>query len=313
MKQLLRRTNAYAAIRAGAEAGSLSHATLVVFPDEKLLRLLLTECAEAFFGAEEDSRTARLIAKEQYSDCLFFPAAGEKLTAEIGGRIIDESILRPVEENKKLFVLDAFHTAPPLVQNKLLKVIEEPPEGVYFLLGAATEYPVLPTVLSRVAKISVPPFTEEDVAAALKRDHPDLEGADEAAAASGGIYSVAESLLADGGAQFRLAEEFLLTREPEKFCRTLSDKQDKRIFFAALGQVLRDGMFLAAGQGKFAKRRGKEMMEIARIYPVGVLQSAVGLTARAEREIGFNANFAQCALALSVAIGKEKEKWNRLS
>lgn len=313
MKRLLRSTSAYQQIAAGAARGEQPHAALVLFPDEKLLRPLLTECAVAFFGAKDGSREARLIEREQFSDCLFFPEAGGKLTADLGARIIDESILRPLEGTKKLFVLDAFHTVTPLVQNKLLKVIEEPPEGVYFLLGAAAEYSVLPTVLSRAVKFAVPPFPEEDIAEALKRERPDASGIEEAAAASGGLYSVAESLVSDGGAQFRLAEEFLLTGEPETFCRTLSDKQDKRLFFAALGQVLRDAAFLALGQEKFMKLKSREIARIAEKYPAGALQSAVGFVWRAEKEIGFNANFAQCALALAVSIGKEKEKWNKLS
>lgn len=313
MKELLRETNAYRMLRADASKGAVSHATLVVFPDEKLLRDLLKECAKAIFCADDGSRAARLIGEETYADCLFFPAAGGKLTAELGGRIIDESLLRPVEGTKKLFVLDAFHTVTPLVQNKLLKVIEEPPEGVYFLLGATAEYPVLPTVLSRVSRIAVPPFAEERVAAALARMHPGEKGAAEAAAACGGIYSVAESLLSGGGEQFRLAEQFLLTDEPEKFCRTLSDKQDKRAFFAALGQVLRDAMMTACGKPQYAAIRSEALGRIAEKYPAGALIGAIGAARDAEREIGFNANFGQCALALAMDISKEKEKWNRLS
>ena len=313
MIQLLRETNAYKKMLSDAEQGALPHATLVVFPDEKLLRALLKECAKAFFSAEEGSRTARLIGEEHFSDCLIFPEAGGKLTAELGGRIIDESILRPVEEDKKLFVLDAFHTVTPLVQNKLLKVIEEPPAGAYFLLGATSEHPVLPTILSRVIKISVPPFAEERVAAALGREHRGAAGIEEAAAASGGLYSVGESLLLDGGKEFRLAEEFLLTDEPEKFCRGLSEKEDKRAFFSALMQVLRDAMMIANGQVGFAKRRGESTQRIAKTYPAGAIARAVELTQGAEREIGFNANFPQCALALAVRIGKEKEVWKRLS
>ena len=184
---------------------------------------------------------------------------------------------------------------------------------MYFLLGATSEHPVLPTILSRVAKIAVPPFAEERVAAALGREHGGAAGIEEAAAASGGLYSVAEGLLLDGGKEFRLAEEFLLTGEPEKFCRALSDKEDKRAFFAALMQVLRDAMMIANGQAQFAKRRGEGVARVANMYPAGALVHAVEFTQEAEREIGFNANFPQCALALAVRLGKEKEVWKRLS
>ena len=41
MKRLLRETSAYKRLRADAAENDLSHAVLVLFPDEKLLRPLL--------------------------------------------------------------------------------------------------------------------------------------------------------------------------------------------------------------------------------------------------------------------------------
>ena len=148
----------------------VSPSTLIVFPDAKYLRTLLKECAKAFFG-ESDKRRCALIDGETYSDCLILPAKGAKFTVNDAARIVDESLLHPVEEEKKLFVLDAFDTASALVQNKLLKILEEPPAGVYFLLGASGEGAVLPTVLSRMRKLTVPPFSEEAVITALTRNH----------------------------------------------------------------------------------------------------------------------------------------------
>ncbi len=311
MKELLRETTAYRAFAREREGGA--HAALVVFADEAYLRPLLKECAKAFFGAEDGSREAKLIDGESFTDCLFFPAAGEKLTAEDGARIIDESLLKPVERAKKLFVLDAFHTASAIVQNKLLKVLEEPPAHVCFLLGAAAEHSVLPTVLSRAKLCTVPPFSEEEIFRALTRGHGGETGLKEAAAASGGIYSVAESLLGGGGENFRLAEALLSGRDTEKLCREIGERKDKRAFLSALRLVLRDAAFTAAGQGRFAARRGEAVRAIAEEYPLGCLLSALGFFSEAERETQFNANFGQCVLKFAMQTGKEKETWQRLS
>ena len=112
MRELLRSTTAYKAFRGGAEA---AHFSLVLFPDERLLRALLKECAKAFFGATDGSRTAKLIDEECFSDCIILPPAGGKFTAELAATVAEESALRPVEGDKKLFVFDAFHTVTPLV------------------------------------------------------------------------------------------------------------------------------------------------------------------------------------------------------
>ena len=114
MITLLHSTNAYLAMKR-----DVSPSTLIVFPDAKYLRTLLKECAKAFFG-ESDKRRCALIDGETYSDCLILPAKGAKFTVDDAARIVDESLLHPVEEEKKLFVLDAFDTASALVQNKLL-------------------------------------------------------------------------------------------------------------------------------------------------------------------------------------------------
>ena len=312
MQRLLRETTAYRRIAADAAEGNLSHTTLVLFPDEKLLRPLLTECAKAFFGAEEGSRLSGLIAEESFSDCVFYPAAGEKLTADLAARLLDESVLRPVEGSKKLFVLDAFHTVTPLVQNKLLKALEEPCEGVYFLIGATAEHTVLPTVLSRAKKLAEPPFSEEQIARALERAHAGESGIAQAAAASGGMFSVAESLLAGGGEEFRLAERFLSEADFVPLCRELGERKEKRAFLSALKLLLRDMMFYAAGQAKYAALKTDSVSRLAKSYPAGALVRAIELVGEAEKQIQFNANFGMALLTLATEIRDTRSRFAKL-
>ncbi len=310
MKTLLRSTTAYALYSAQAARGEVPHTALILFPDPVYLRALLKECAKAFFRAEEGSRTAVLIDKECYSDCRILPAAGEKLTADGASEIVEESMLRPVEGDKKLFVLDTFESAAALVQNKLLKVLEEPPAGVFFLLGATAEHAVLPTVLSRAEKLSVPPFSEERIEEALRRGHAQEKGIREAAVASGGIYSVAETLLA-GGDDFRLAEDFLRGKDLEILCRKLGERKEKKSFFAAVRLMLRDLLFQAVHASVFVA--GRVPGDLAAAYPAGVCLAALEFTADAERDLLFNANAGQAAYTLALRIREEQKKWQTLS
>ena len=300
MRELFRTTAAYRALLGGAERGDVPHFTLLLFPDERYLRVFLTECAKAFFGAREGERTARLIDAESFSDCLFFPPAGGKLTAELAGRLSDESILRPVEGEKKLFVLDAFHTVTPLVQNKLLKLLEEPPAGVFFLAGAAAEHTVLPTVLSRAAVRRIPPFTERETEAALGRMHPGAAGLRAAAAACGGVLSAGEELLAGGGEDFALAARFLAGGDAAAAARRAGERG--RAFFAAVRLVLRDTLFLAAGQGRYCVLPRQQISPLVSRFSVRAAVAALGFAAEAERDVAFNTNPAQAALTLALRI-----------
>lgn len=289
----------------------VSPASLVVFPDAKYLRALLKECAKAFFGEESERRCA-LIEEETFSDCLFLPKAGAKLSVDDASRIVDESLLHPVEEEKKLFVLDAFDTSSALVQNKLLKILEEPPEGVYFLLGASGEGAVLPTVLSRVRKLAVPPFTEEEVRAALERDHAGEEGLARAAAASGGVYSLAEELLSESE-NFRIAERLFEGKELEKLCREAADFKDRGALFAALALTARDLLFYRTGQDQYVALKSGSLKKLAETYSEGALLAAARYVGEARRDAEFNASLRQALYTLGLRIQKEKTKWQKLS
>jgi len=310
MKQLLRSAISYRMISSDRERGGLGQAALVVFPDAKYLRPLLKECAKAFFGAEDGGRLARLIDGESYSDCLFYPSEGGKLTVNDCAAIIDESVLLPVEGDKKLLVLDAFQTAGAAVQNKLLKVLEEPPAGVHFLIGTTSEYPVLSTVRSRVKLFSERPFPEESIRAALLRGGAG-DAAREAAAACGGIYSVAENLVAGGGEEFRLAREFLMTDDRAKFCRDMNDYTQKKEFLSALTLLLRDMLLFSEGQERYAVLPAARELSVD--YPSGALVAAIALVGEAEKQLQFNAGFGQCLFSLALQIEKERTKWQKLS
>lgn len=313
MKALLRSTAVYRAYAAGARDGTAAQTAIVIFGDGDHLRDLLKECAKAFFSAADGSRAARLIDGESYADCRIYPRAGEKLTVETAEALIDESLLRPVEGAKKLLVLDGFQTASQLVQNKLLKVLEEPPEGVSFLLGATAEHTVLPTVLSRARRFSEPPFSEKAVLEALRREHSREEDLEEAAAACGGVYSVAERLLSDGGEEYRLAEELLLAESAELASRSVGERKEKRTFLAALGLVLRDAMFLSCGREADCARTSAALEKISRKYHTGTLIAAVSMLASCEREIQFNANAGQAILTFVLRMREEETKWQTLS
>ena len=58
--------------------------------------------------------------------------------------------------------------------NALLKVMEEPPEGVLFLLTADSLAGVLPTIRSRCAAYTMAPVPTEECAAALRTAQPEL-------------------------------------------------------------------------------------------------------------------------------------------
>lgn len=65
-----------------------------------------------------------------------------------------QAYLSSNESDKKIFILENADKLNIQSQNALLKLLEEPPKGVIFILSAPSKSSVLPTVLSRVCVLS---------------------------------------------------------------------------------------------------------------------------------------------------------------
>ena len=70
--------------------------------------------------------------------------------------------------NKVLIIWGA-EKLNPQASNKLLKIIEEPPEKSYFILVTEKSSLLLPTLISRCQKIKLPPIEVEEIEKALKK------------------------------------------------------------------------------------------------------------------------------------------------
>ena len=301
MEKLLRETTAYKILRGDRLSGRLSHAYMLDFHDERNLRGALEIFAAEFFGAEANSAERARIANGSFPDFKLYPEDGKKLTADAVSEILEDSVLKPVEGSRKLYAVCGFDGASALLQNKLLKTLEEPIGGVHFLLGACSLAPVLDTVKSRVKILTVPPFTEDKVFEALERQGKnDLNRA--AAASSGGVLGAAQNIV--GGSWFReissAADEICSAVRvgdigliAAKYCDTkyktelLCEMQ--RVYFSYLKSE--------------DKRSG--LCSAALIFALEKLNSAFA-------DVRFNANFQGLLYDFMLEVAKENKKWQRL-
>ncbi|MBO4562232.1 MAG: hypothetical protein J5772_01315 [Clostridia bacterium] len=86
----------------------------------------------------------------------------------------------------------------PMVQNAMLKVLEEPPENTYFLL-TGNEYGILPTIRSRCMIIRCGVTEQSEIVALLVEKGASYEEAAKYASMSGGITARAIRLYEDEG------------------------------------------------------------------------------------------------------------------
>lgn len=73
-------------------------------------------------------------------------------------------LLRPYESNKKIFLIEASNTMTVSAQNRLLKILEEPPSYGIIILITENSYGLLPTIRSRCQTIKFNRIPKEDIA-----------------------------------------------------------------------------------------------------------------------------------------------------
>lgn len=93
--------------------------------------------------------------------------AGGMLRAEQAAVVIRDAALSPVEGRYRIFVIQDAHRANDSFSNKLLKTLEEPPEGVVLCLTALDRASLLPTIVSRCEALELRPLSAPEARAAL--------------------------------------------------------------------------------------------------------------------------------------------------
>ena len=80
----------------------------------------------------------------------------------------DDAIYTPSQVRKRVYIIDEVHMLSISAFNALLKIIEEPPEHLMFILATTELHKVPATILSRCQRFSFRRITQEDIAARLQ-------------------------------------------------------------------------------------------------------------------------------------------------
>ena len=149
------------------DPGQIAHATVVAAPDrEESLRLaeqmaaalvcqsdgpvpcgVCRACRKAETGIHPD--IVRIGRQEDDKGRLRREIVVNQVRA-----MASDAVILPNESPRKVYLIDEADTMNPAAQNAALKLLEEPPRGVYFLLCVTNPALLLPTVRSRCAEVN---------------------------------------------------------------------------------------------------------------------------------------------------------------
>lgn len=212
--------DAYAAgrLQQSIREGQLNHAFLLYGPSGVGKAALSQAFAQVLCCTDRDPgdpsvacgvcRGCRSVRRGTHPDVEVFSLESEARLAEKPGRTTSLGIdtirrlrssvsLLPLESPRRIMIIEDAETLPEPAQQALLKVLEEPPSSIIFLLLADEPESLLETVRSRCESVQLRPVSKATIESMLNEAGVEASVASEIAALSHGLPAWALSAVTD--------------------------------------------------------------------------------------------------------------------
>lgn len=178
-------------LRGASKQGTLAHSHILTGPDG----IGKSPMAKTLAGLilRPDSEVER-----NYVDIIEVRPSGKSIGVDEVRRIIGEANIMPFEGNRKVIIIYNGELMTTQAQNALLKTVEEPQPGVYFIILTKTLDNLLPTIRSRCAIHRLAPISRQEMLRYITAVHG-LSGEPlaEAASIAQGIPGLADAFIGD--------------------------------------------------------------------------------------------------------------------
>lgn len=293
-----------------ADSGKLPHAVILEGPPGSGKRMLAGILAQYLVCRGEGRRPCgecvpcQKAARGVHPDISAVSGAGGSRSFHVEDvrRVISGAYTLPNESERKVILLEEAQNMSPQAQNTLLKVLEEPPAYVTFILTCESASQLLYTIQSRAAVFTLGEISGEEAVRAAKRVLPGTPEEELRAAARifggcvGKILEVSrsEGLQAASEKAFRLGEAVLSRREYRILAALGPFEKDKGLLRDSLNifsHCLRKANVLcagAAGEGadELSRRFGTEFTQGQILGLIGALEdTAAGIDRNANQTL----------------------------
>lgn len=199
------------------------------------------------------------------------------INTEESQRIIQKLNLKAYEGNYKILIMWLPEKMNAAAANKLLKILEEPPDKTLFLLVSESTDSILPTILSRTQILKIKPVETTAMASFLQfmHDTPPQQ-AQSVAFLSGGNYREAQRLLNQ-----EIDSNFPVFRQWMRDCYgaktadlftwvegfSKAGRESQKSFLVYGLSIIRECMMQNYGGGQLVKLTGEELDFVQRFAP----------------------------------------------
>jgi DNA polymerase-3 subunit delta' len=218
-----------------------------------------------------DGREGQLLTADG-EDAYYVAPVGTMLKVEQFRQLQEQLVLQGRAGSRRIGIIDHVETMNTEFANRMLKILEEPPAGVVFILITDQPARLLPTIVSRCIMISFEPVGDEEMISGLVRYKGGrAEDYKQAVSWGGGIVtSVLHYVEGTGMEESKYAFDFLLIMATHAcpYAKWLSisidfTDQETKDILRWTGLILRDLAVLRshASQGLVRLKQYTEQME----------------------------------------------------
>lgn len=219
-------------------------------------------------------------------DAFYLAPMGAMLKVDQFRQLQGELALQGEAGRRRVCIIDHVETMNTEFANRMLKILEEPPSGVCFILITDQPDLLLPTVISRCARFTFDPVGDDEMRQGLRRLRGDGGNWDEAILWGGGIVRTVLSYLdGQGTDKAHFALDFLTTTAKHAcpyakwlaLSAALTDRETTEIL-GWISLFLRDMAVLRSGASRDYIRLKGYIHEMTELLPYWTDDAVFGLS-----------------------------------
>lgn len=231
------------------------------------------------------SREGEAVAGDK-DDAFYLAPMGAMLKVDQFRQLQGELALQGEAGRRRVCIIDHVETMNTEFANRMLKILEEPPSGVCFILITDQPDLLLPTIISRCARFTFDPVGDDEMRQGLRRLRGDGGNWDDAILWGGGIVQTVLSYLDGQGtdkAHFALDFLTIMAKHACPYAKwlaqsaALTDRETTEIL-GWISLFLRDMAVLRSGAGRDYIRLKGYIHEMTELLPYWTDDAVFGLS-----------------------------------
>lgn len=155
LKDFIKNSDIYKNFLSEAKTKTLNHSYIIYCEDEEVKNQLIEELSFAVYceNSSDNNAKTKAIREGSFPDIKIY---GGKLAVKDIEKFVEDCYTKGFYGGTKLYFFRNAEILSPIVQNKLLKTMEEPPNNVTTIFLSANEESLLATIKSRAKKLYAP-------------------------------------------------------------------------------------------------------------------------------------------------------------